>query len=290
MEIEELPKENKKVSSFQKNIGLLFMFLSTSFLASLGIIAKIIKIRTELKNESFKILFWRAVTGFFSSFFQILGIFLMPLSIASVIYFTQPIFAAWFAVILLKEKLTFIGIISLLSSSVGMVFLVQPNLILGESFSKSNQQNDKQYPYYYFGALFSALGAISSALAYITMRKLAPFKLHMAFNAYYFGIYSTPISFFLMAVFDQNIADSMTLEGLILLTIMGISGYLAQTLLGLALQNQPVGRASVMNYLQVVFAFVVDILAFDSHIVWTDIVGSVLIIGFTLANSIIKCL
>ena len=73
---------------------------------------------------------------------------------------------------------------------------------MGENYVKDSGKSEKSYPYFYFGALSSAFAAIFSALAYITMRKLAPFKLHMAFNGYYFGIYSTSISVVMMALFN----------------------------------------------------------------------------------------
>jgi drug/metabolite transporter (DMT)-like permease len=46
------------------------------------------------------------------------------------------------------------------------------------------------------------------------------------------------------------------------------------------------GRVAPFNYLQVVMALFFDVLFFDATFRWTDIVGTIFIIGFTFSSSI----
>eukprot|EP00347_Sterkiella_histriomuscorum_P014651 403360069 len=119
------------------------------------------------------------------------SVFLMPLAISSVIFFIQPIIASWMSFIILKERLGTLDIVSLVSSTFGMIILIKPDLIMGSRFAKhQSEQQDKEYPFYMLGAVCAIIAAVASGIAYVTMRKLGPFKLHMSFNALYFGLVS----------------------------------------------------------------------------------------------------
>eukprot|EP00347_Sterkiella_histriomuscorum_P007712 403347852 len=123
------------------------------------------------------------------------SVFLMPLAISSVIFFIQPIIASWMSFIILKERLGTLDIVSLVSSTFGMIILIKPDLIMGSRFAKhQSEQQDKEYPFYMLGAVCAIIAAVASGIAYVTMRKLGPFKLHMSFNALYFGLVSSSMT------------------------------------------------------------------------------------------------
>lgn len=77
-----------------------------------------------------KWVFLRAFCGFFAFSFQFIGIFLMPLSIAIVLYFTQPISAAVVNFILGGEKLGRHEILSIFSAMLGVVILTTPSTLI----------------------------------------------------------------------------------------------------------------------------------------------------------------
>ena len=77
-----------------------------------------------------KWVFLRAFFGFGSFTFQFIAIFLMPLSIAMVLYFTQPISAAVVNFILNGEKLAPLEIISIFSAMLGVIILTIPQMII----------------------------------------------------------------------------------------------------------------------------------------------------------------
>lgn len=72
----------------------------------------------------------RGLFGSLSSLFAFYGIFLMPLSLAVVLYYTQPISASVINCLFNGEKLGALQIISIFSSMVGVVFLTCPEVLI----------------------------------------------------------------------------------------------------------------------------------------------------------------
>ena len=72
------------------------------------------------------LVFGRALFGFLSSMFAFCGIFLMPLSLAVVLYYSQPIWASILNYFFNSEPLSALQIASILSSMVGVIFLSYP--------------------------------------------------------------------------------------------------------------------------------------------------------------------
>ena len=56
----------------------------------------------------------------------------------------------------------------------------------------------------------------------------------------------------------------------------------------MALSMENPGRTTPLNYIQVVMAWVFDVTCFGVKAKWTDLLGTVLIIGLTLAGAIYK--
>ena len=59
-------------------------------------------------------------------------------------------------------------------------------------------------------------------------------------------------------------------------------------LLALSFQNENAGRASMINYLQVLFMFLADIYVFERKTVLLDYIGISLIFCFNFMNGVIK--
>lgn len=48
----------------------------------------------------------------------------------------------------------------------------------------------------------------------------------------------------------------------------------------------PAAKMAPMNYLQVVIAWLADVMLFDHDVIWTDILGTILILLFTFLNTL----
>ena len=86
----------------------------------------------------------------------------MPLNISTIIQYTYPIFISIFAVIILNEKITKNLIIASAIGWLGILIILNPYQL-----SSLNIEIDK------LSILIAFLGAISTSLAYITVKKLS---------------------------------------------------------------------------------------------------------------------
>ena len=120
------------------------------------------------------------------------------------------------------------------------------------------------------------------------MRKLGA-AVHSSLNPLYFGVLSCIAAPLSMSVFNYDVPGPIDLYSFKLLMIMGLLGWVAQEGVSKALQIEKAGRAASINYLQVVVAFLADIIVFDADIQGTDIIGAFLIVSFTFLNSVRKC-
>ena len=72
---------------------------------------------------------WRSVFGTMAFYFELVAIYLMPISLAMVLYFTQPVFAGLFGFIFNGEKLNKFDIFGVVFSLIGVITVSKPDLI-----------------------------------------------------------------------------------------------------------------------------------------------------------------
>ena len=125
----------------------------------------------------------------------------MPLSIATVLFFTQPISAAVVSFILAGEKLGILEIVSIFSAMLGVIILTTPSTIIPwiDREKQSSVRDQKEYPYYYAGVFFSLLGSLSSGFAYFVLRKIGT-RLSTTITTFYFGLFSSISSFIFFSI------------------------------------------------------------------------------------------
>ena len=150
---------------------------------------------------------------------------------------TYPIFIAMFAGILIKEKITKNLIIASLIGWLGILIILNPYQL-----SSLNVELNK------LTVLIAFLGAISTALAYITVKKLSLTE-DIFIIIKYFPLISvitlSPIVLFNWVT--PNINDLTWIIGI------GIFTQAGQTFLTIGLKKLPTSEAATINYLQVIF-------------------------------------
>ena len=193
----------------------------------------------------------------------------MPLNISTVIQYTYPIFISIFAGILIKEKITKNLIIALITGWLGILIILNPYQL-----SSLNIELDK------FTVLVAFLGAISTALAYITVKKLSLTE-DIFIIIKYFPLISvitlSPIVFFNWVT--PNINDLIWIIGIGMFTQAG------QTFLTIGLKKLPTSEAARINYLQVLFGSLWGILFFNELININFIFGAVLVLLGTIIST-----
>ena len=193
----------------------------------------------------------------------------MPLNISTVIQYTYPIFISIFAGVLINEKITKNLIIASITGWLGILIILNPYQL-----SSLNIELDK------FTVLIAFLGAISTALAYITVKKLSLTE-DIFIIIKYFPLISvitlSPIVFFNWVT--PNINDLIWIIGIGMFTQAG------QTFLTIGLKKLPTSEAARINYLQVLFGSLWGILFFNELININFIFGAVLVLLGTIIST-----
>ena len=193
----------------------------------------------------------------------------MPLNISTVIQYTYPIFISIFAGILINEKINKNLIIASITGWLGILIILNPYQL-----SSLNIELDK------ITVLIAFLGAISTALAYITVKKLSSTE-DIFIIIKYFPLISvitlSPIVFFNWVT--PNINDLIWIIGIGMFTQAG------QTFLTIGLKKLPTSEATRINYLQVLFGSLWGILFFNELININFIFGAVLVLLGTIIST-----
>lgn len=213
------------------------------------------------------LLVFRGVFGFLalSAFYH--SIVELPLADASVLQYTNPVWAALIAVPFLGERLRGREVASVVLSMAGVVLMMRPALLFGAGAALD--------PVTVGIGLF---GAMCSGTAYVAVRKLGATE-HATVIVFYFALVSV------IGSVPTALRDAVwptPVEWLVLLGV-GIFTQLGQTCITHGLRMERAGRAAATAYLQVVFAAVWGILFFAELPDWGTLAGAALIIGSTLA-------
>ena len=104
---------------------------------------------------------------------------------------------------------------------------------------------------------------------------------------YYLGVYNT-IPALICMIFENHYGLSSFLY-IIYSISNGFIFYLANYLTALALENISINKFLPMTYMNIVFVFILGFLFLGENVYFTDIFGSMLIMGFQIYNVVIPC-
>tara|TARA_Y100000766_G_scaffold104031_1_gene89062 strand:+ start:1077 stop:1964 length:888 start_codon:yes stop_codon:yes gene_type:complete len=193
----------------------------------------------------------------------------MPLSISTVIQYTYPIFISIFAGIFINEKVTKNILFALIIGWMGILVILNPTQLSNLKVEIEN-----------ISILIAFVGAISTALAYITVKKLS-YTEDVFIIIKYFPLVSLIILFpiVLNNWVTPNINELYWIFGIGLFTQIG------QTFLTIGLKNMAATEASAINYLQVLFGSIWGVMFFGELININFLFGSLLVLLGTIISS-----
>lgn len=186
----------------------------------------------------------------------------LPLAEASTVHHTAPIWTALLAWLVLREDLGRGTALALAAGMAGVILVARPGAD-GVTFDA-------------LGVGVALAGAVCSAAAYVTVRRLAVTE-HPLVIVLYFTLVAFPAS--LLWALPEWVNPTPT-EWLMLLGI-GVTTQIGQVCLTYGLAREPAARAMAVGYLQVVFAVLWGATLFAEVPAWTTIAGAALIIGGT---------
>ena len=256
----------KKVDS-RINIYELVFFRSLISLLITSLILKKKEINPWGNNR--KLLFLRGILGTVALVCIFYAIRNMPLSISTVIQYTYPIFISIFAGIFINEKITKNTVLSLILGWLGILVILNQSQL-----ANINVEIEK------LSIFIAFLGAISTSLAYVTVKKLSSTE-DIFIIIKYFPLVSviTLFPIVLRNWVTPNLNDLFWIMGI------GIFTQLGQTFLTIGLKKLPASEASTINYLQVFFGSIWGVLFFSELINVNFIFGSILVLLGTIIST-----
>ena len=175
----------------------------------------------------------------------------MPLAEATVIHQTAPLFTAVLAAWLLRERLEPRVLVAIGLCIAGVLLIAQPSWLPGFAAKAPG------YPWQF--AFLALLGAVLSAFAYVTVRRLGRSEDPLVV-VFYFPLVTVP----LVLPFAVPVWVWPSTTGWLLLLGIGITTQIAQIAMTKGLAREPAGRATTVGYLQVAFATVAGAVAFGA--------------------------
>lgn len=232
-------------------------------------IALLLHARVPMWGENHSLLVLRGLLGFgaLSAFY--FSLVHLPLAEATVIQYTNPVFTAILAALLLGERVGRGEAACIAASMAGVLLIARPGFLFGAASAIDPRL-----------VLVAVAGALCSAGAYTTVRRIGT-REHPLVVVFYFPLVTVPavLPFVLPGWIWPTPVEWAILLG------VGVSTQIAQVAMTRGLQLEPAGRATAVGYLQIIFAAGWGALFFaDYPDAWT-LGGAALILGSTLLLS-----
>lgn len=195
----------------------------------------------------------------------------LPLGEATLIQYTNPIWAILVASLFYREHAGRGELMALGASLVGVLLVTRPGLLFGGAAS----------PIPTAWTVIALMGAAFSGSAYATIRQMPRERPEVV--VFYLPLLSVPMTLPFIGTWLMP-----TWTEWLLFAGIGVTTQLAQTAMTRGLQIERTARATMAGYLQIVFAGLWGVLLFGEHPgVWT-VAGAVIIIGSTLVVALVR--
>ena len=208
----------------------------------------------------------RGVVGATSMTLFFVSLNYLPVGTAVSLRYLSPIFAAIFALLILKEKIKPIQWLYFIIAFTGVAILK------GFSAEMNN-----------LGLLFILLSAVFTGLVFIIIRKIGDSD-HPVVIVNYFMIIAV-VSGGLLSI--KNWIQPQGLEWLILLSL-GVFGYYGQLYMTKAFQKSETNIIAPFKYIEVIFTMIIGVIWFQENYTLLSCLGIVLIITALVLNVLVK--
>lgn len=213
-----------------------------------------------------RLLLLRGLLGFVALSCYYYGLIHLPLADATVIHYTNPIWTALFAAVVLSERIGLRELTLSAASLGGVVIMARPTAIFGGGSGSALP------PVPVAVALF---GALLSGGAYVTVRSLGRSD-HPLVVVFWLALVSTIGT----APFVPGWNAVPSWDDLLLLAFIGVTTFVGQVFITMGLHAERAGRAMSVAYLQVVFASVWGILFLGEYLdTWTTAGAGVVLLS-----------
>lgn len=204
------------------------------------------------------ILIIRGITGFFGLSGLYWSLQYLSVADATVLIFLTPLTAAVAGSTLLKENYSIKQAIAGVFSLLGVVLIARPAILFGSlDVTPQVLRPDATSAQRLAGVGACMISVLGNTGAYTSIRAIGK-RAHPMHIMSYFSLWCTIISSLGMVVFKIPIVYPTSWTWVFLLFMVGVFGYVAQTLLTMGLQRETVSRGVTGMYAQVLFVVVLE--------------------------------
>ncbi|KAI0262063.1 hypothetical protein BC834DRAFT_892921 [Gloeopeniophorella convolvens] len=240
------------------------------------------------------LLLFRGFTGFFGLFGMYFSLKYLSLSDATVITFIAPILTSFTGALFLKEPVSIKEMLAGLCSFFGVVLIARPPFLFdhapairsidGAPPDHSETATPEQRMLSVIAALIGVLGATG---AYTSLRAIGK-KAHPLHSLTFFSSQCVLVSTIGMIIFKVPPVIPTRISWLAMLLLIGIFGFIAQTLLTMGLQRETAARGTLAVYIGVVFALALERIVFHTSPSALSIAGMVVILSAAIYTALTK--
>ncbi|ENN72564.1 hypothetical protein YQE_10904, partial [Dendroctonus ponderosae] len=206
----------------------------------------------------------------------------MPLSDASVIVFSVPVFTSIFARMFLKEPCGWFNVFSVIVTLIGVVLITRPPMIFGNTIASLGDNG--QAP-----EIWGAVAAFSSTLfganAFVILRALK--DVHFSVIMTNFGTFAL-FQCLIVAYFIGALCLPACGLDRYLIVALAVFSFLGQILLTIALQLEQAGPVAIARSTDIIYAFIWQVLFFEEVPNRFSIIGSILVMSSVILTGLRK--
>ncbi|NXN16343.1 S35G1 protein, partial [Indicator maculatus] len=227
-------------------------------------------------------LFFRGLLGSSAMILIYYAFQVMPLADATVITFTSPVFTSLLAWIFLKEKYSLWDLLFTLFAVTGVVLIARPPFLFGSNVTGI----EGSYTDHVKGTIAAITSTVSGASTFVIIRKVGK-SVHYFLSIWYYaviGLIGCVIALFVMNEWSLPSCG----RDRVLLILIGLLGLGGQIFLTKALQIEKAGPVAIMKTMDVVFAFILQILFLNHLPTWWTVGGALCVVASSSGTAIRK--
>jgi len=226
----------------------------------------LIKNKIPIIGNNNKILILRGLVGVTSMTFFFMSIKYLPVGTAVSLRYIAPIFATFFAIIFLKEKVKPLQWLFFMMAFSGVLIL------------KGFDTNVSTY-----GLILVLVASVFSGFVYIIISKIGKSE-HPVVVVNYFMVIATITGGVL------SISNWVTPKGIewLLLFSLGVFGYFGQVYMTKAFQTASTNQVAPLKYIEVIFTLLIGLFWVGEVYTFWSLLGIALIIGGLVLNVVYK--
>ncbi|KAI0048180.1 DUF6-domain-containing protein, partial [Auriscalpium vulgare] len=236
------------------------------------------------------LLLFRGFIGFFGLFGMYFSLKYLSLSDATVLTFLAPIFTGFTGALFLKEPFSRKEFLAGLCSFFGVILIARPAAIFGSKTAQQGDvgETDLVTPHQRLVAVGVALiGVLGATGAYTSIRAIGK-RAHPLHSLTFFSSQCVVVASAAMIVLRIPPVIPTKIEWLAALLLIGIFGFIAQTLLTMGLQRETAGRGTLALYIGIIFALALERVFFHVTPSALSIAGTIIIMSSAIYVALTK--